>query len=114
MLPTIKARRYERIDLCRGPLIAWQGSAGRSVSRVATLGLGGLFIEATKPPGIGESVKMVFKVPGGEVRARAMVRNSRPGKGMGVEFTSMTPEDRARLGRLVRKLLGLGPRKLED
>lgn len=47
---------------------------------------------------------MVFLVPGGEVRARAIVRNSHPGKGMGVEFTSMQPEDRARLSRLVRQL----------
>jgi hypothetical protein len=34
-----------------------------------------------------------------------MVRNSHPGKGMGVEFTSMKPEDRARLHQLVRQLL---------
>ena len=33
-----------------------------------------------------------------------MVRNSHPGKGMGVEFISMKPEDRARLHRLLRKL----------
>jgi hypothetical protein len=40
------------------------------------------------------------------VRARAIVRDSQPGKGMGVEFTSMAVEARARLDRLVRKLLG--------
>jgi hypothetical protein len=34
-----------------------------------------------------------------------MVRSSHPGKGMGVEFTSMRPEDRARLHRLVQQLL---------
>jgi hypothetical protein len=48
---------------------------------------------------------VVFHVPGGEVCARAMVRNSHPGKGMGVEFTSMKPEDRARLHHLVQQLL---------
>jgi hypothetical protein len=36
-----------------------------------------------------------------------MVRDSRPGKGMGVEFISMRPEDRARLDRLLRKLLAV-------
>jgi PilZ domain len=110
MLPAIKSRRYERIGLRRGPLVAWQGSSGRVVSRVATLGLGGLFIEAAEPAAIGDGIKMIFKVPGGEVRARAMVRNSHPGKGMGVEFTSMKPEDRARLHRLLL-LLGLLPGK---
>jgi hypothetical protein len=77
------------------------------VSRAATLGLGGLFIEAAEPAGIGEGIKMVLEVPGGEVCARATVRNSHPGKGMGVEFVSMRPEDRARLHRLLSNLLAV-------
>jgi PilZ domain len=105
MLPDTKPRRHARIGLHRGPLVAWQGSAGRTVSRVATLGMGGLFIAAEEPAPLGEGIRMVFQVPEGEVRARATVRNSHPGKGMGVEFTSMKPEDRARLHRLVRQLL---------
>lgn len=105
MLPETKPRRYARIGLHKGPLIAWQGASGRAVSRVATLGMGGLFIASARPAAPGEGIKMVFQLPEGEVRARATVRNSHPGKGMGVEFTSMRPEDRARLRRLVRKLL---------
>lgn len=105
MLPAIKARRYERVDLHSGPLIAWQGPAGRVVSRIATLGLGGLFIEAAEPAAIGDGIKIIFGALGDEIRARAMVRNSHLGKGMGVEFTSMKPEDRARLHGLLRELL---------
>jgi PilZ domain len=111
MMPETKPRRYERIGLGRGPLIAWQGPAGRMVSRVATLGLGGMFIAVAEPAAIGAGIRMVFKIGGSEVRARAMVRNSRPGKGMGVEFTAMNPEDRARLHRLVAKLLTPTSRK---
>ena len=107
MLSASKPRRYERIGLRQGPLVAWQGPAGRTVSRVATLGLGGVFIEAAEPAATGEGIKMVFRVAGREVSARAMVRDSRPGKGMGVEFISMRPEDRARLDRLLRKLLAV-------
>ena len=107
MLPSSTVRRYERIALRRGPLVAWQGPGGRAVSRLATLGLGGVFIEASEPASIGEGIKIVFRVAGGEVSARAMVRNAHPGRGMGVEFTSMRPEDRARLDRLVRKLLAV-------
>src|SRR5437879_11909125 len=103
MLPALKPRRYERVGLRSGPFVAWQGSAGRSISRVATLGLGGLFIAAAEPAGIGEGIKMVFEIPGGEVRARAMVRNSHPGTGMGVAFTSLKPEDRDRLQRMLHK-----------
>jgi hypothetical protein len=48
---------------------------------------------------------MVFRVAGAEVTARALVRNALPGKGMGVEFISMRLEDRARLDRLLCKLV---------
>jgi hypothetical protein len=87
-------------------LIAWRTPRGRVVSRVATLGLGGLFIEAPAPPAVGDLIELFFEVPGGEVRARAVVRMSETGKGMGVEFTSMAPEARARLHRLLGRLLG--------
>jgi hypothetical protein len=43
-------------------------------------------------------------VPGGDVRARAIVRDSQQGKGMGVEFTAMGPEARARLNQLMKIL----------
>jgi len=56
----------------------------------------------------------MVEVPEGEVRERAMVRDSDPGKGMGVEFTFMRTEDRARIGRLVRKLLADPPSKSQD
>lgn len=111
MLAASKTRRYERVGLRQGPWVAWQGPGGRAVSRVATLGLGGVFIEAATPPATGEGIKIVFRLAGGEVSARAMVRSSHPGKGMGVEFTSMRPEDRARLDGLLRKLLALLPKK---
>ena len=111
MLPSTRARRYERIGLRRGPLAAWQGPTGRAVSRLATLGLGGVFIEAAEPAAVGDGIKLVFRVAGGEIIARAMVRNSLPGKGMGVEFTTMKPEDRARLDRLLRKLLAVLPKQ---
>lgn len=86
-------------------LVAWQASGERVVSRIATLGLGGLFIVTPEPPAMGEIIRLFFEVPGGEVRARAVVRDSQRGKGMGVEFTSMGPEARARLHRLLKRLL---------
>jgi len=86
--------------------IAWQSSGDRILSRVSTLGLGGLFIEAPEPPPVGDLIKLYFEVPGGEVRARAVVRVSNRGKGMGVQFTAMSPEARARLHRLLRRLIG--------
>lgn len=101
-----KNRRYPRIGLPKGMHIAWQCGGLRTVARVATLGLGGLFIRADKPPAVGEVIRVFFEVPGGEVRATAVVRDSQPGKGMGIEFAAMDPEPRARLLRLLRRLQG--------
>jgi hypothetical protein len=106
MLETAKNRRYPRVGLSHGMAVGWQGMGTHAVSRVGTLGLGGLFIAAPDPPPLGEIIQLFFTVPEGEVRARAIVRDSHPGKGMGVEFTFMAAEARARLDRLVRKLLG--------
>jgi len=98
------ARRYPRIELPRGMLVAWQSAGARVVSRVGTLGLGGLFIHTAKPAPIGEVLRLIFQLPDGDIEARAMVCDSRPGRGMGVSFTSMNQESRARLNRLMKRL----------
>jgi hypothetical protein len=97
-------RRFARVALPKGMLVAWQHSAARCVSRVSTLGLGGLFVATPEPPPVGSLLKMVFDVPGGEVRARAIVKNIDPGHGMAVAFIQMGQEDRARLDQLLKKL----------
>ena len=97
-------RRFSRIALPKGMLIAWEHSGRRCVSRVATLGLGGLFIATPDPPAVGALVKVVFDVPGGEVRARAIVKNVKAGEGMAIAFIDMGYADRARLDQLLKKL----------
>jgi len=51
-------------------------------SRIGTLGLGGLFIYTKKSAAVGDVLRLVFDVPGGEVRARAVVRSYEAGRGM--------------------------------
>jgi len=100
-----KNRRYPRVGLPRGMFVAWQGVGERVVSRITTVGLGGLFIRVSEPPPLGDIIRLYFELPSGEVRARAVVRNSIQGEGMGVEFTAMEPEARGRLNQLLRRLL---------
>jgi hypothetical protein len=85
--------------------VAWQGVGERVVSRIATVGLGGLFIKVANPPPVGDVIRLYFEIPGGEIRARAVIRNCVPGDGMGIQFTAMGPEARGRLTLLLRKLL---------
>jgi hypothetical protein len=85
--------------------VAWYGSGDQQVSRVKTLGMGGVFLSGSRVKPIGTSLRLVFQVPGGIVQAEAIVRSVSPGEGMGVEFTEMNPQDRVLLERLLKRLL---------
>lgn len=104
MSSTIKARKYQRVSLPKGFLVAWEHSGIRKLSPVNVLALGGLFISTPDPPPAGDLIKVVFEIPGGDVRARAVVCDSRPGQGMGIQFTAMAQDARARLQRLMKSL----------
>ncbi len=52
-----------------------------------TLGLGGLFVRTEQAPAGGTSLQLLFNVPDGEVRVRAIVRNLEPGRGMGWQLS---------------------------
>jgi len=99
-------RRFPRMRLPRGMTISWKASHQRDVSRVSSLSLGGLFIEAADPAPAGETLQVQFDIPSGAVRGRAVVRRSIKGKGMGVEFTELPAGSRTGLHGLMQKLLG--------
>ena len=102
--PSDVTRRYARVALPKGMLVAWQCVDGRGMSRILTLGLGGLFVSTPDPAPVGTLVKLLFDVPGGEVRARAIVKNIKLGEGMALAFIDMGYGDRARLNQLVKRL----------
>ena len=104
-------RRSPRIGLPRGMTIAWQGTLHHDISRVSSLSLGGLFIEAADPAPIGDTLQVQFDIPGGAVRGRVVVRRSIKGQGMGVEFTELPAASRAGINELLQKLLGDAPNR---
>jgi PilZ domain len=97
-------RRYPRIALPKGMWVAWYGGNDHQISRVGTLGMGGIFICVATPPAVGTTLKLAFEVPGGEVKAEGIVRNIVPGSGMGIEFATLGPKDRVLLQRLLKRL----------
>jgi len=99
-------RRSPRIGLPRGMTIAWEGARRNDISRVSSLSLGGVFIEASDPAPEGDTLRVQFDIPGGAVCGQAVVRRSLKGRGMGVEFTELSPASRAGLKELLHKLLG--------
>jgi len=97
-------RRYPRMKSPKGLSVGWQSATQRFVSWVETLGLGGLFIRTKEPPATGTILQLLIDIPGEGVRARAIVRDIKPGEGMGVGIVSMSQEDRARLTNFVSQL----------
>ncbi len=77
--------------------VTWKSTGQASTSRAEVMGLGGFYLRAKNPPSEGSTIELIFDLPNGQVCGRGIVRNSTPGKGMGVQFVQMKPEDRATL-----------------
>jgi hypothetical protein len=103
--PKKPSRRYDRAKLEKGLAVGWRSGQLRGLSRAEIVALGGLFIRTSDPAPVGASVELAFNLPDGEVRARAIVRNSKPGEGMGVEFVGMDQIARMRLQATMKRLL---------
>jgi PilZ domain-containing protein len=97
-------RQYPRVPSPKGTILAWQNAGMKHLSRVANLGMGGLYIRIAEPPPPGTYIQLLLDVPAGEVRARAAVRRSKPREGMGVKFVAMQQEDRARFAGWLKHL----------
>jgi hypothetical protein len=102
-------RRYPRVKAPEGALVGWQVGTKRSVSRPDDIALGGIFIHTPNRPPERSLVKLILSTGNVEVRARGVVRRVAPSQGMGIEFTSMNPDDRGRLNALLRPLLERKP-----
>lgn len=96
-----KQRKYPRHRAPKWMFVAWESAGRRTVSHAETVGMGGLFFHTPNPPAIGSIIKLLFDLKAGEIRARAVVRDSRPEKGMGVQFVQMATTDRQRLNQFL-------------
>jgi tetratricopeptide (TPR) repeat protein len=94
-------RKYPRHAAPKWMYVAWESAGHRTVSRAETLGMGGLFFHTPKPLATGSFIKLLFDLKSGEIRARAIVRDSRPDQGMGVQFVQMETSDRERLNQFL-------------
>ena len=66
-------RQHPRISLPKGMWVAWYGGAEHQISRVGTLGTGGIFICVAAAPPVGTPLILAFEVPGGQVQAEGIV-----------------------------------------
>jgi tetratricopeptide (TPR) repeat protein len=76
--------------------VGWKSAGQNDVSHAGALSLGGVYIHTKNPLTVGSTIELVFSVPNGYVRARAIVRRTIANKGMGVQFIQMGSEDRSK------------------
>jgi len=97
--------------------VCWGSVGYDDTSQVRDLGPRGLFVitRMTKP--VGAKTNLNFLVEEGQIKAEAVVRHVKPGRGLGLEFTAVCEEDRQRLADLLRRLREVGmiskPRRTE-
>lgn len=96
-------RQHHRFEPLREMQVAWRSDSEYSISVMSDLSPDGAFIRTAKPTAPETILHLLLEAPGGEIRAQAVVRRSIPGEGMGVEFQSMSKDDRDRF----ESLLGL-------
>ena len=69
--------------------------------KLTDLSLGGCYVQTDAPFPERALVDLCLKADDHEVHTEGMVRVTHPGHGMGVEFPSRTPEQRAQVGNLI-------------
>jgi len=69
--------------------------------KLTDLSLGGCYVQTDAPFPERALVDLCLKAEEHEVHTEGMVRVAHPGHGMGVEFPSRTPEQRAQVGNLI-------------
>jgi len=72
--------------------------------QLTDLSLGGCYLEISSPFPVSSRVTLSMRAAGVEVRVQGVVRVMHPDRGMGVEFTQSTPEDRAALEKFLEIL----------
>ncbi|MFZ0320574.1 MAG: PilZ domain-containing protein [Candidatus Sulfotelmatobacter sp.] len=81
--------------------------------KLTDLSLGGCYVETDSPFPEHALIDLCLKTDEMSVHTEGMVRVAHPGHGMGVEFPSRTPEQRAQVGNLISFLRGCPESMLE-
>lgn len=81
--------------------------------KLTDLSLGGCYVETDSPFPEQALVDLCLRAEDIEVHTEGMVRVTHPGRGMGLEFPSRTPEQRAEVGNLI-SLLRSFPESMRD
>jgi len=100
-------RQHPRMK-CLNSIEVLPASASAPIwSKTTEMGLGGCFIEMPMPLPVGTTLKISLWVREQKLRFSGKVVNSRPGFGVGVQFTDVSPEDAEHLKEFLRSITRL-------
>ena len=103
--PTPHSRRSSsRIGTAGAVYVCWGSDAYDDTSPVRDLCSGGLFVLTQASKEVGAMTNLHFLVEEGPIRAEAVVRHVKPGRGLGLKFTAVREEDRRHLADLMKRL----------
>src|SRR5947208_6500255 len=88
--------------------VYWSSLVYDDTWRVRDLSSGGLFVQTRETKSVGARTNVHFLVEEGQIRAAAVVRHVEPGRALGLQFTAVYEEDRARLAGLMKRLRAFG------
>jgi c-di-GMP-binding flagellar brake protein YcgR len=100
-------RHYSRVETPHEVWVYWNCKGREDTSRVRDLSMGGLLVETELTRDVDTTIRLDFLVQEGQIRAEAVVRHAKPGRGLGLKFTALTEQDGPRLTALVTRLRGL-------
>jgi len=93
---TTERRSYSRMQLRSKKLVSLQGTGSPSIYSCKNVGLGGMLIEGLEPLAVGSMVRFAVRVGVDTVRGLAAIRRVTSHE-MGIAYTSLKVEDRAKL-----------------
>ena len=103
--PGFPLRRHNsRVDAPEGVWVIWSCDGRDEISQVRDLSFGGLFVETASPKAVGATATLDFLVQEGQIRADAVVRHLKPGRGVGLKFVAVVDGDRPHLATLLNRL----------
>lgn len=84
--------------------MSWRFGKQRHTSRVLDFSASGAFIVTNDVVAVGTPLKLIFAMVEGELKLEAVIRNSRAGRGMGVEFVTVGGKELALILKALKRL----------
>jgi len=97
-------RKMKRHAFSATTEVADLATGARLTTRAADLSLQGCYLDSLNPFAIGSQIQVRITWGGAELKCKAVVRDSKPGMGMGVAFTDLDDARRSLIEKWIEQL----------